>query len=86
MEQPSVEQIEPDGMDSSICFICQTAFQYFIQLLDNADIDSGILSLVKKACYALPSSISSQCSTFLDTYGDFLLSKVSDKLDTIFRI
>ena len=86
MEQQSLEEFRPDGVDGSVCFLCQTAFQYIIQLLDNEDIDSGIVSLIEKVCYALPSSISSQCSAFIDTYGYFLLSKVGDKLDTIFRI
>lgn len=71
-------------MDSSVCFICQTAFQYIIQLLENSDIDSGIVSLLEKFCYTLPSSLSSQCSAFIDTYGSFLLSKVSDPFLILF--
>ena len=70
-------EYEPDRVDSSVCFICQTAFQYLTELLQDGDMDSSIVSLLEKVCYTLPSGVSSQCYSFVSTYGAFFLSKVS---------
>ena len=66
----------PDLVDSSVCFICQTAFQYLTEILQDEDMDTNIVTLIEKVCYALPSGVSSQCYTFVSTYGAFFLSKV----------
>ncbi|KAI6650238.1 Prosaposin-like isoform X1 [Oopsacas minuta] len=73
---------KPGQVDSNICFLCQTAFGYLTEILKDSDMDSNIVSLIEKACQTLPSGLSSQCYTFVSTYGAFLISKFGSLIGT----
>jgi len=66
---------------STECVLCEFVMTEIDQLLQKNRTESEILAALNKVCSILPSTISPDCTDFVDTYGRAVLALLQQELD-----
>ncbi|XP_001603446.1 uncharacterized protein LOC100119722 [Nasonia vitripennis] len=63
------------------CALCEYVLHYLQQAITNPKAEDEVKQVINKVCTKLPKSIRNDCSQFIDTYGDALVSILAQQID-----
>ncbi|XP_063217466.1 prosaposin [Bacillus rossius redtenbacheri] len=83
--QLPAERLMPQAMlgvgNKDACEFCQYFLHYLQQAITAPKTESELKELVESACTHLPTSVSEQCRSFVETYGDAAIALLAQDID-----
>nr|CAD7594837.1 unnamed protein product [Timema genevievae] len=67
--------------NKQLCTFCEYFLHYLQQVITQPATEEDIKKEVDKACDELPSSVTEQCRSFVDTYGDAAVALLAQEID-----
>ncbi|XP_076318042.1 prosaposin isoform X17 [Tachypleus tridentatus] len=70
------EPILVKNLNLDTCEVCQLVVDYADKMLENDDFEKDIVALVEKICGVVPTTVSAECQSIIQTYGPYMLQMI----------
>lgn len=71
--------IEKKGKEA--CEICELTLHFVQQQITLPNNEKEIKTIVDNVCVKLPGNVATQCSSFIETYGDAFIALLAQEID-----